>query len=474
MFPAAHAYASIRSMRPGDRAGHRGHEPRIDSVRKAGGQVPAACRWPACASAAGRRPVPAAVGGTPWISRTGKASVEPAQRVAAAYVPRNSECAYNNLKVMTRVVSAVYDEELRPVGLRASQLALLWAIRAMEPVEFGRLGATTFTDQTTLSRTVALLKRAGLVGVRVGDDRRVRVISLTGERPRALRGGDAAVGARPGPRGRVAVARRPAQRRAQGPQGGARAAAGVNAPLGPRARVAGKPPLLRPGRGVSSHCAGTASRACFRRRIRATVAAIHAYACMVPDAAGREAREGTDRYARTNSMDDGSIEPLEERGAPIRGRAPGHAMPDGFRAYLARIAVKSVSRIVIVPVARIVRLEAEDNYVRLWADRPYLHKETLTRLWAARPGGVPAGPSLARGEHPGGAGIAAAAARRVPDRALGRHRAHVGAQLPRRDPAHIRARVNCTGVAEPSRGPGEAVVREARSRLRRVEPRVRT
>jgi len=104
---------------------------------------------------------------------------ERAQRVAGAYVTRNSECAYNNLKVMTRVVSAVYDEELRPVGLRASQLALLWAIRAMEPVEFGRLGATTFTDQTTLSRTVALLKKAGLVGVRVGADRRVRVISLT-------------------------------------------------------------------------------------------------------------------------------------------------------------------------------------------------------------------------------------------------------------------------------------------------------
>ena len=102
-----------------------------------------------------------------------------AQRVAATYIPRNTECAYNNLKVMTRVVSAIYDEELRPVGLRASQLALLWAIRAMEPVEFGRLGTTTFTDQTTLSRTVALLKKAGLVSIRVGDDRRVRVISVT-------------------------------------------------------------------------------------------------------------------------------------------------------------------------------------------------------------------------------------------------------------------------------------------------------
>ena len=60
-----------------------------------------------------------------------------------------------------------------------------------------------------------------------------------------------------------------------------------------------------------------------------------------------------------------------------------HASAAGGDApWLTRIAVKSVSKIVIVPVASIVRLEAEDNYVRLWADRAYLHKETLTGLMA--------------------------------------------------------------------------------------------
>jgi two-component system LytT family response regulator len=48
--------------------------------------------------------------------------------------------------------------------------------------------------------------------------------------------------------------------------------------------------------------------------------------------------------------------------------------------WLSRIAVRSLTRIVIVPVHEIVRLEAEDNYVRIWADRAYLHKETLTSL----------------------------------------------------------------------------------------------
>ncbi|MEP7182052.1 MAG: LytTR family DNA-binding domain-containing protein [Betaproteobacteria bacterium] len=68
-----------------------------------------------------------------------------------------------------------------------------------------------------------------------------------------------------------------------------------------------------------------------------------------------------------------------------RDLAPAPSSPPaggawGTGRYLTRVAVKSVGRIVIVPVAAIVRLEAEDNYVRLWADRPYLHKDTLTRL----------------------------------------------------------------------------------------------
>ena len=53
---------------------------------------------------------------------------------------------------------------------------------------------------------------------------------------------------------------------------------------------------------------------------------------------------------------------------------------NGASAFLTRIPVRSVNRIVIVPVAAVIRLEAEDNYVRIWADRPYLHKETLSGL----------------------------------------------------------------------------------------------
>jgi two-component system, LytTR family, response regulator len=65
--------------------------------------------------------------------------------------------------------------------------------------------------------------------------------------------------------------------------------------------------------------------------------------------------------------------------APVAASA---AASTAAAAPLRRIAVRSVNRIVIVPVTAIVRLEAEDNYVRIWADRPYLHKETLSGLIA--------------------------------------------------------------------------------------------
>ena len=110
-------------------------------------------------------------------SATPASTAKPA--LIATYARRGNECAYANLKLLTRVISSVYDDALRPVNLHAGQLALIWAIVALEPVEIGKLGQVTRTDQTTLSRTVAKLKQARLVQVRVGRDRRVKLVALT-------------------------------------------------------------------------------------------------------------------------------------------------------------------------------------------------------------------------------------------------------------------------------------------------------
>ena len=101
--------------------------------------------------------------------------------IVARYAGRGRECAFANTRLLGRVVTNFYDAALKPADLRASQLALLWAIVACEPVEMGKLGDVTETDQTTLSRTVEKLRQAGLVVVETGTDRRVRLLRLTEE-----------------------------------------------------------------------------------------------------------------------------------------------------------------------------------------------------------------------------------------------------------------------------------------------------
>ena len=51
----------------------------------------------------------------------------------------------------------------------------------------------------------------------------------------------------------------------------------------------------------------------------------------------------------------------------------------GTRVHLV---VRSIHRIAIVPLSSIVRLDADDNYVRISADREYRRKGTLAALIA--------------------------------------------------------------------------------------------
>ncbi len=53
-----------------------------------------------------------------------------------------------------------------------------------------------------------------------------------------------------------------------------------------------------------------------------------------------------------------------------------------------RLAIRWQRRIVIVPLASIVRIEACDNHVLICADRPYRHRETLSDLCARLPAGT--------------------------------------------------------------------------------------
>ena len=88
-------------------------------------------------------------------------------------------CACQNLRRVTRVVTRIYDQELRKAGLEITQFGLLTALAATEEANQKRLSAGFTMDSTTLTRTLGLLLKQGWVRVRRGKDRRERLFSLT-------------------------------------------------------------------------------------------------------------------------------------------------------------------------------------------------------------------------------------------------------------------------------------------------------
>jgi DNA-binding MarR family transcriptional regulator len=88
-------------------------------------------------------------------------------------------CACFNLRRVTRAVTQLYDDFLRPTGLRVTQFSVLVALRNMGQATVNQLADKLVVDRTTLTRNLRPLQEAGLVRTRPGADRRVREISLT-------------------------------------------------------------------------------------------------------------------------------------------------------------------------------------------------------------------------------------------------------------------------------------------------------
>jgi len=89
------------------------------------------------------------------------------------------ECVCGSLRKAARAVTQLYDEVLRPTGLRVTQLGILGATIAMEPITISRLAEATVTDRTTLTRNLKLLEKQGLIRMNSGNDRREREVTLT-------------------------------------------------------------------------------------------------------------------------------------------------------------------------------------------------------------------------------------------------------------------------------------------------------
>lgn len=81
-------------------------------------------------------------------------------------------CAAFNLRKVTRLVSQHFDEHLAPTGLRITQLSLLVAAYLHKNLVMTKLAQAMGMDRTTLSRSLKVLEKRGLVELNQGEDRR--------------------------------------------------------------------------------------------------------------------------------------------------------------------------------------------------------------------------------------------------------------------------------------------------------------
>lgn len=99
---------------------------------------------------------------------------------------RLSPCVCNTLRMVSRAVTQLYDDVMRPSGLRVTQYSILATIARGGEANLKQLEDTLAIDQTTLTRSLNLLERDGVVERASHPDGRIKAMRLTSKGRRAL------------------------------------------------------------------------------------------------------------------------------------------------------------------------------------------------------------------------------------------------------------------------------------------------
>lgn len=88
-------------------------------------------------------------------------------------------CLCANLRRTARSLTQIYENALRPAGLRASQFTILQTLTLAGEVTQGQMARLLAMDSTTLTRTLAIMEREGWIARHEGRDRRQWRIQLS-------------------------------------------------------------------------------------------------------------------------------------------------------------------------------------------------------------------------------------------------------------------------------------------------------
>src|SRR5258708_8105060 len=96
-------------------------------------------------------------------------------------------CYCATLRQAARAITVLYEDMLADSGLHATQFTALQLLDSAPNLTTTELAEALGVDQTTATRTLALIKKAGLASDTVGDDRRQRHWALSAHGKALLR-----------------------------------------------------------------------------------------------------------------------------------------------------------------------------------------------------------------------------------------------------------------------------------------------
>jgi DNA-binding MarR family transcriptional regulator len=88
------------------------------------------------------------------------------------------ECLLTRTRRISRVVTNIYDHEMRPLGVGSAQVSLLATIAKLDGASRAEIGRANYQDRSTLTRNLTLLLKEGWVK-ELAAEGRSRPIILT-------------------------------------------------------------------------------------------------------------------------------------------------------------------------------------------------------------------------------------------------------------------------------------------------------
>jgi len=89
------------------------------------------------------------------------------------------ECIANKVRLLNRAVTAIYDEALRPHGLKISQMSVLVTVAKMGTASPGLVGRVLHMEKSTLSRNVDRIRARGWLEAAPAADGRSTELRVT-------------------------------------------------------------------------------------------------------------------------------------------------------------------------------------------------------------------------------------------------------------------------------------------------------